>query len=285
MKTLITIYNLDRANDLLTYADGLVVGIKGFSTRETSYLNQDELKQLSELTKKRDKNLYISLKPMLHNHMIKPLKAFLESIKDVSLTGFIIGDIGYYELLKEMGFDHIVYNPETLLSNTYDLNVYFEYGIEGAFISKEISLFDIKEMIKNKKNKLFMVGHGYLNMFYSRRPLIKSYLETISKDYDYKVDTLRIKEETREVYHPIIEDDFGTHVYRSEVTTTLDIKEELKGLDYLLIDTIFHDDDYGIRVLKLYEDFTEEAKRKLEEDYKETWDTGFLYLNTIYKQG
>lgn len=285
MKTLITIYKLDRANDLLQYADGLIVGIKGFSTRETSYLTKEELLALSELTKKCDKSLYISLKPMLHNHMIKPLERFLESIKDLSITGFIIGDIGYYELLNKMGFSHIIYNPETLLSNTYDLNVYAEYGLDGAFISKEISLSDIKEMIKHKQNKLFMVGHGYLNMFYSRRPLIKNYLETISKDYDYKVDTLKIKEEKRDVFHPIIEDDFGTHVYRSEVTTTLDIIEELKGLDYLLIDTIFHDDDYGIRVLKLYEHFSEEEKAKLERDYNETWDTGFLYVNTIYKQG
>lgn len=283
MQYLTTIYKIENANKLLEVSSGLIVGLKDYGTRETSRFSLSEFKELSNMTNKLSKKLYVSFKMMLHEPKVESFKALIHAINDLPFTGYIIGDIGYYYLLKDTGKE-IIYNPETLLTNTYDLNTYFDLGLQGTFISKEVNLEEIKEMLKNKKGKIFMTGHGYLNMFYSRRLLLDSYFEQIGKTHDYHHEQMRIKEERRDPLHPILEDENGTHVYRSDVTSTLDILNELTNLDYLVIDSIFHNDAYAIEILKLYQSEIDLDKvSQLQEKYNETWDTGFLYLRTIYK--
>lgn len=283
MQYLTTIYKIENANKLLEVSSGLIVGLKDYGTRETSHFSVSEFKELSNITNKLSKKLYVSFKMMLHEPKVESFKALIHAINDLPFTGYIIGDIGYYYLLKDTGKE-IIYNPETLLTNTYDLNTYFDLGLQGTFISKEVNLEEIKEMLTNKKGKIFMTGHGYLNMFYSRRLLLDSYFEQIGKTHDYHHEQMRIKEERRDPLHPILEDEHGTHVYRSDVTSTLDILNELTNLDYLVIDSIFHNDAYAIEILKLYQSEIDLDKvSQLQEKYNETWDTGFLYLRTIYK--
>lgn len=283
MQYLTTIYKIENANKLLEVSSGLIVGLKDYGTRETSRFSVSEFKELSNITNKLSKTLYVSFKMMLHEPKVESFKALIHAINDLPFTGYIIGDIGYYYLLKDTGKE-IIYNPETLLTNTYDLNTYFDLGLHGTFISKEVNLEEIKEMLTNKKGKIFMTGHGYLNMFYSRRLLLDSYFEQIGKTHDYHHEQMRIKEERRDPLHPILEDEHGTHVYRSDVTSTLDILNELINLDYLVIDSIFHNDAYAIEILKLYQSEIDLDKvSQLQEKYNETWDTGFLYLRTIYK--
>ena len=282
MKLLTTFYKQDNLPHLLTYADGIIVGINGFSTRETSYVTLEELIEIAKLTDSLNKELYISLKPFIQTQK-DALMTLFELIKDLPITGLIVGDIGYYSLLKGYNFN-IIYNPETLLTNTYDINLLKDYDIKGAVLSKEITLTDIKAIIKAKQIPLYMVVHGYLNMFYSRRKLLKSYFETIGLTHEYHHDKMRIKEEKREGLHPILEDMYGTHVYRSEVTSMSAYLAELNGLDYMIIDGIFHDDHYILDMLKLFKNPSQTLRVSLQEKYNETWDDGFLFKETIYKR-
>lgn len=281
MKLLTNFYNLESLDEILKYADGVIIGLSGFSTRETSYLKLEELEEVSKKIKSEKKELYLSLKPFIGSQKDGLLTLF-DLIKDFYITGLIVGDIGYYSLLKDYNFK-IVYNPETTLTNSYDINILKDYGIKGAFISKEIALTDIKEIIKLKELSLYMTVHGYLNMFYSKRQLLKSYFEYLDITHDYNHDKMRLKEEKRDSFNPIVEDTFGTHVYRSEVTSYIDYLDELKGLDYLVVDGIFHTDEYIIDILKLFRNPSKDLKEALENKYKEKWDTGFFFKKTIYK--
>ncbi len=281
MKLLTNFYNLESLDEILKYADGVIIGLSGFSTRETSYLKLEELEEVSKKIKSEKKELYLSLKPFIGGQKDGLLTLF-DLIKDFYITGLIVGDIGYYSLLKDYNFK-IIYNPETTLTNSYDINILKDYGIKGAFISKEITLTDIKEIIKLKELPLYMTVHGYLNMFYSKRQLLKSYFEYLDITHDYNHDKMRLKEEKRDSFNPIVEDTFGTHVYRSEVTSYIDYLDELKGLDYLVVDGIFHTDEYIIDILKLFRNPSKDLKEALENKYKEKWDTGFFFKKTIYK--
>lgn len=286
MKLLTTIHKLENANKLLKEASGLVIGLKAFSTRETSYLTIDEFEKISELTKNLNKELYISLKPLLFNSSVDSLTTVFEMIKDFYYTGVIVGDIGYYYLLKELKIKNIIYNPETLLTNIEDFNSYFEIGINGAFVAKEINLSDVILISENKKGRLFINAHGHLNMFYSKRMLLESYFNNIKFDYDFKnKTTLTLKEKTRDLLYPIIEDNFGTHIFRGNVSTVIRHLDDLKGVDYLLIDSMFKDDLYALDILRLFQEgYNENKVLELEQKYNEKWDDGFLNLKTIYKR-
>ncbi len=284
MKILATVYQLDNVEMILGQADGIVVGIKGFSTRETSYFNLEELTNVSLLSKRLNKELFLSLKPILHEKDIDAVKTLFTNIDNLYFTGVIVGDIGYYYLLKELGVKNIIYNPETLLTNKMDVNEYLDLGLGGVFLAKEITLTDIQEILDNKKGNIFLTGHGYLNMFYSKRKLLKAFFEEINISYDTTKDGFSLKELTRENKYPVIEDKFGTHIYRSEISSVFKYLKVLEKVDYLLIDGIFHDDQYVLRVIDLFKNPSKEKALAIQHDYKQTWDEGFLFTKTIYKK-
>lgn len=279
MKLLTTIHSLNNLENLKPLVEGFVVGVDGYSTRETSYLTKEELITLNNNLIKDNKKLYLSFKPFLHKQG-ESLKRFLKDLP-IKITGIIIGDIGYYYLLKDLNIP-IIYNPETLITNTFDMNIFFDVGLKGIFLSKEININDIKEMANNKKGKLFINAHGHLNMFYSKRQLLKSYLKEINKEYDYINKMFYIKEEKRTEKMPIIEDDFGTHVYRSKVSSTIDHLNDLENVDYLLVDSMFYDDNYAVDILKMFKAII--TKDEVLNKYNQEWDNGFLTIKTIYKR-
>lgn len=286
MKLLSTIHNFENAKELLNNSSGLVVGLKGFSTRETSYLTIEELIEVSNLAKSLNKELYISLKPLLYNDYKDALITLFNLIKDFYYTGIIVGDIGYYYLLSELGIKNIIYNPETLLTNTHDFNSFFEIGVKGAFVAKEINVSEVVEISANKKGMMFIVAHGHLNMFYSKRSLLSSYFNSLNIIYDFKEKTTLTLEETfRKGRYPIIEDKFGTHVFRENVSSVINYLEYLKEVDYFLIDSLFKDDLYALEILKMFKNTNpKEIATQIMDKYKEKWDDGFLNLKTIYKK-
>ncbi|MDY0294577.1 MAG: hypothetical protein RBQ71_02105, partial [Acholeplasmataceae bacterium] len=54
-------------------------------------------------------------------------------------------------------------------------------------------------------------------------------------------------------------------------------------LDYMVIDTLFKDDTYGMLVSEMYQTKDEQLKTKIQEIYNESWDEGFFYKKTVYK--
>lgn len=286
MKYLTTIHKLENKELLLNEADGIVVGLKDFSARETSLLTIKEFKEISDYTKQNNKELYISLKPMLFNDDANSLINLFKEIKDYYYTGVIVGDLGYYYLLAPLGVNNIIYNPETLLTNIIDFNSGISIGMKGAFVAKEINLSDVIKITENKKGKLFITAHGHLNMFYSKRKLLKSYYNYVEVPYDYLNKTnLSIEELNRDYKYPIIEDKFGTHIFRENVSSVIKHLDSLKGVDYFLIDSLFKDDFYAIDIIKLFKKgYNENETSKIMNKYKEQWDDGFLNLKTIYKK-
>jgi U32 family peptidase len=100
-----------------------------------------------------------------------------------------------------------------------------------------------------------MVGHGHLNMFYSKRQLIDNFMHYQEQDniYHERQDMKIIEENRPDDPYPIVEDDAGTHVFRSQVFSSLEYLSELKEVvDYLIIDTLFKDDQYLYHIGPLY---------------------------------
>jgi putative protease len=169
------------------------------------------------------------------------------------------------------------------------VNFLHQEQILGAYLAKEITLEDIAYIANQKKLKLFMVGHGHLNMFYSKRQLIDNFMHFNEDEnlYHNRQDMKIIEENRKDEAYPILEDRAGTHVFRSKVFSSLAYIDQLKNLiDYLVIDSIFKDDLYALKVSKLYQKqvATPSEIIEIQEAYKEIWDEGFFYKKTIYKQ-
>lgn len=290
MKLIAPIYQLNHMENLSKHLDGFLIGNHQFGTRLTHSFNIDEINEAIKKSKVLNKEIFLVCNQIFTDDQLIELKRFISLINTDDLNGIILGDLGALSMLKSQGFnDQLIYNPETLLTNVYDVNFLHQQQIQGVYLAKEITLEDIIYIAKQKKLKLFYVGHGHLNMFYSKRQLIDNFTKYIEIDNNFHDEqNMKIIEETRkDEAYPILEDLAGTHVFRSKVMSSLNQLDILeKWIDYLVIDSIFKDDEYTEKVAYMYKNKILDpiVIENLKKEYQETWDEGFFFKKTIYKQ-
>ena len=290
MKLLTTIYDLKHLESLSSHVDGFIIGNHQFGARLTKSYEQDEILSALDQTKKLEKELFLVCNQMLNDNQIEEFKTWLKSLPVSEFTGIIVADLGAYRVLDKMGYvEKVIYNPETLAANVYDFNFLSNYKIQGVYIAKEITLEDVTYIANHKNYKMFMVGHGHLNMFYSKRQLIDNFMNfNVEENIYHEKQDLKIIEENRlSEPFPILEDRAGTHVFRSNVFQSLGHLDVLGNLvDYLVVDTLFKDDDYARMVLPMYRnrEINDELIEQIKLKYDEQWDEGFFYKKTIYKK-
>jgi U32 family peptidase len=291
MKIISTLHNIKSIQKMTEFCDGFIVGNQDFGTRLTQSFTIDEINDIATLTQKHNSLLFILANQMMTDDYLESFKSFVKELPIPFIKGIVVADIGAVMVLKSLELGHLaIYHPETLHTNYYDFNFLETEGILGAFVAKEITLADIKMIAHHKKHSLFMVGHGHLNMFYSKRQLIDNFTLFAGLENNFHAQqNLKIIEENREdAPYPILEDQAGTHVFRHEVFTSLAHIDVLKSsVDYLIIDTLFKDDAYALKVLPLYYEHmvhSHELIDHIKKHYHEVWDDGFLYKKTIYKK-
>lgn len=285
MKCLVTLHDINNLDKLID-ADGYIVGNSLFSVRLTTSYSPLIINKIIDYSTDNNKEVYLNLNKMFYDADFPKLDEFLKKINVDSLSGIIVSDLGLlYHLMTRKLNKKLVWQSETLTTNTFDFNYLNEFGIKGSFTAKEITIKDILKIGHNKKYKLFINGHGYYNMFYSKRKLISNFNEHYNLpnlEDKYKYHLTEMQRENQK--YPILEDDNGTHVYRSKVTNSFNVLNELKEVvDYFVIDSIFKDDEYTKNVLSLYiNGFNEKVVQSLKDNYDEEWDDGFFFEKTVY---
>lgn len=285
MKYLTYVHNLENINDLMN-VDGFIIGNATFSSRLTSSQNVDEINDLIFRLTKENKEIFLTLNKMYLDEEIDELKFFLTNVNTNLLTGILVTDLGVVQILIDLGLEKlIVWQGETLSTNPFDFNVLANFNAYGSFVAKEITLEDIKTISQNKKYNLFIIGHGHLNMFYSRRHLIKNFKEEYNLNIDEHKTTFHLVENKRDNHEfPVLEDNHGTYVFRSSVVNSFKYLDQLKEIvDYFIIDPLFKDDNYTKAILSMYQNgFDDTIAENLKTSYNEVWDDGFFETKTVY---
>ncbi len=284
MKILTTLHDSQKLDDILKVADGIIIGDANYAKALTQDF-KEEILDIIEKTYQQQKEIFILLNKLYTDKELLEVKAYIMRLPVDKITGFIGADIGLVSILESLNLSSkFVYNPETLLTNDEDFNDLASEGIMGAFVSKEITLEDIIEITELKQYQLFYFGHGHMSMFYSKRQM----LETFS-DYQNKPNTLHkdksltLKEFKRvDETYPVLEDEAGTHVFRGTVFNSFKAITELKNhVDYFVVDTLFMDDDYAIKVIPMYQNGS--LDETILEIYDQEFHDGFLFDESIIK--
>jgi putative protease len=287
MNVLLTIHDILNVEHLLKHADGLLMGNERFGTRLCHSFSSDDINLMAKQAHQLGKEVFLLANQMMTDDELDQFSLWLNDIDLAHITGIVVADMGVIMTLKEKNLEHkAIYNPETLITNHYDFNFLEQLHILGVYAAKEITLEDLEILGQYKKLQFFMVGHGHLNMFYSKRQLIKNYETYIASDLNLhnRQDLTLIEEKRQEDPYPVLEDFAGTHVFRSKVMNVFNHLDDVTSfLDYMVIDTLFKDDTYGMLVSEMYQTKNEKLKTKIQETYNESWDEGFFYKKTVYK--
>jgi putative protease len=292
MKFAVTPFNVSSIKPLSkSGADIFIIGNEKFANRLVYSFSTIEITNANKIIKELNKELYIVVNIIMHNEHIQDIKDFFDFIKTLDVDGIIFADLGIYVIAKKMGLESkLIYNPETLNTSTYDPIFWTKKAIKGLTISKEITLDEINQISKQGEIEISLIGHGFLNMFHSRRPLIENFFKYTNEEYKKFIENqnLKIVEEIRNEAYPLFQDLHGTHIFREKALESYkEIINLRDSLDVFIIDGILKNSEYLKETLKNYVALVEKEDPtilagKLSKLYEKDHDSGFLYKKTVY---
>lgn len=272
-----------KSEEILT--DGVILGIQDLSVNLPFYIQVDDLNQYKNL-KKEGKKIFIMLNKNMHNKDLEQLRKVMIELEQYSIDGVFYYDISVVNLKKELRVSYpIIWSQEHMTTNAGTCNFWASHGVEGAYLSSEITLEEIKKIRRNTDISLFVNIFGYLPMFDSKRHLVKNYLECFQLEKNGDLYYLEKEGNT----YPIVDDKNGTTVYSAHILNAIKEVLELKnmGIEYAVLNSFLIEESVFNQVINLLQNLTEENKEQVENDVnelcKQNVDKGFLYTETIYK--
>lgn len=283
MKKILIPDNYEQINQSINLIDGYIIGIKGYSVNTFYNIDIDNISDLEEVMLK--KEVFISLNKNIENNELDLLKSILIKLKDYDIAGVLYSDVCFINLKKELDLDYpLVWNQEHLTTNYQTINYWYSKGVDGAYLSSDITNKDILQIANHVKTRLMVNIFGYLPMFVSKRHIVKNYLNKFKIKDNSK---LYYMEKEATVY-PIIDNEVATQVFSGYILNA--IKEyfnyKKSGIEYIAFSGFQISNDTLVEVLKIYNKLNSSSIIESEEQICKlvsNVDTGFLYKDTLSK--
>ena len=269
-----------------SHADAVIVGLEKLSMRIKQQFSLEALDEIIEACQKENLKLYVLANALLHEEDLEWAERAVEELAQKSVDGILVADLAMINFAKKANIlSKLIYYPETYTTSYEDTLFFDKLGLKRMVVGREVTLKGILAMAQGPM-ELLLVGHGFLNMFHSRRPLVENYFKH-TKDQEAHVvkdkRNLKLVEETRDEAYPIIQDEYGTHIYRAKALASFSVLKTLsQAIDTMIIDTYFLEDD---AVLTILEDYHRALQGRPIVGKYDDCDDGFYFKETITVKG
>ena len=268
-----------RDNNYLEYLDngldGLILPLEKFSV---DYFKYYSISDIREYRKNTDKLLFVVINKMIFNNELDNLLKVLKGLESIKVDGVLFYDLAVLNLVKENKINvNLIYNGTHMVTNSDTINLYYDLGVKGAYLSNEITKDEVLKIRSNTKNDLFILLLGNPVVAMSRRSLLTSYFTNKNKS---KSDLITIKEPKSGQEFLVKEDINGTTFFYNKRLNLSNVYKELvnNNINYGIIEQgEFSSDEYK----ELINSFVNFNKEKIDE--LAGHNRGFLYRETIYK--
>jgi len=206
-------------------ADAVYLGGENFGLRAGA--KNFTLKQLAEGIKfahDRGKRVYLTLNIIPHNEDLVGLPEYVAKLKELDLDAVIISDPGVLKIVKNIIPEMEVHlSTQASTTNYAAVNFWYEQGVRRIILARELSLEEIKEIIKKSPPdmKIETFVHGAMCISYSGRCLLSNYMVSRDANRGDCAHSCRwryyLMEETRPgEYFPVYEDEKGAYFFNSK---------------------------------------------------------------------
>ena len=261
--------------------DGIIARCKSFSFM--GELSVDELVDLKKALEALDLDLYVDIDIMIEEGILSRLDGYLELLKSLRPKGIYFSDLAVYRLALKKGMSEmLIYDPKTLLTNSLDAIFFLKKGLDSVVIARELTLEEIRKIIKMTNGAIDMQVAGHIMMSYSKRKFVSDYLAYIGKPFKEDA-SYAIKEETRDRQMMIKETSFGTEIFSDHILFMPDEFKMIKdGLRHAIIEARYLDDRLLYDIIAVYQGLKDED---LLERYPDAYlEKGYLYDKTMIKK-
>lgn len=268
-----------RDNNFLEYLDngldGIILPLENFSV---DYFKYYSISDIRECRKSTDKLLYVVINKMIFNNELDNLLSVLKELESIKIDGVFFYDLAALNLVKENNLSiNLIYNGTHMVTNSDVINLYYDLGVKGSYLSNEITKDEVINIRSNTKSDLFILLLGNPVVAMSRRNLLASYFINKNKS---KSDLITIKEPKSGQEFLVKEDSNGTTFFYNRRLNLSNVYKELvdSGINYGIVEQGDYSSDEYKELINAFVNFD---KKKIDE--LAGYNRGFLYRETIYK--
>ena len=255
--------------------DGLILPLENFSV---DYFKYYSISFIKEYKKNTNKLCFVVINKMIFNNELDSLLDILKELEKIAVDGVLFYDLAVLSLVKENSLNlNLIYNATHMVTNSDTINLYYDLGVKGAYLSNEITKDEVLNIRNNTKSDLFILLLGNPVVAMSRRSLLTSYFVNKNKS---KEDIITIKEPKSGQEFLVKEDSNGTTFFYNKCLNLSNVYKELvvSNINYGIIEQGNFDNNQYKELINSFVNFD---KKKI--DNLAGHNRGFLYRETIYK--
>ncbi len=267
-------------------ADAVYLGGKNFGLRAfANNFDEEELKKAVEYAHLHQVKVYVTVNILAHNDDFLGLTNYLKYLEEIKVDGVIVSDLGIASLVKKYTSLELHISTQANITNKYSANIWINLGAKRLVLARELSLKEIKE-IKDfipKDIDIECFAHGAMCISYSGRCLLSNYFTGRDSNkgacaqpcrWNYAIS---IKDEDKDQFFPIEEDQRGTYILNSKDLCTINFIKDLidAGINSLKIEGRMKSTYYVATVINAY--------RRAIDDYLNNKTPSFNYIEELQK--
>lgn len=261
-------------------ADAVYFGLKEFSLRANAEnFELKDLSKINEMCNKKNVKKYLTLNSIIYNEEIPKVENIMKKIKG-KIDAVICWDFSVINLCKKYKIPFHV-STQASVSNIESAKFYKKLGADRIVFARELSLKQIKDIVKKTKVKAEVFIHGAMCLSVSGRCLMSQFLFNKSANRGQCIHPCRrsyIIKDTQEGKEMKVE---NHHVLSAKDLCTLPFIEELKkaGITSFKIEGRNRDPRYIDTVVRIYREALDKKLTKSE------IDRSIRELNSVYNKG
>ena len=278
MKLLVELSN---KNNLNLNCTGFILPLKDYSVESTISFTMEEIENIIN---KYNKEIFIKINKNLFNKDISIIKDILIKLDKLNVKGIFFYDLAILQLVKELNLNiDLIWSQTHMVNNYKTCNYYYSKGVKYALLGKELTLNEIKEIIKLSKINCMVEVISKPSVAVSHRRLITNYFQALGKN---STDKLQVMEKISNLKFNLIENNNDTSFFLDTITNGTSIIKDLYVVNcpYIIIR------EYGIgNFRELISDTMKYISNGCIDNcyikkYEKLGDsTNFFFKKTIYK--
>ena len=264
--------------------DGLILSLKDFSVQSINYYTLDEIKNIKDNNKNLE--IFISMNKNFMNEDIKPLEDILVEIDKLDITGIFFYDLAVLKIHNDLNLKtDLVWASTHMVNNSKTCDYYYSKNVKYALLGKEITLEEMKEIIRDSIITSMVEVIGLPSVAFSKRKLISNFYSDLGKDTK---ESITVKEKVTGDNYILNEDSNGTGFFLDKIVNGTVVIKDLyeSNCPYIIIREYGIDKDIFNDLIKDTKDYINNkcVDNNYIEKYKTLGDfTSFFYKKTIYK--
>ena len=140
-------------------ANAVYFGINSLNMRmNAKNFKISDLKKIVKICRESKVKSYLTLNSIVYENEIKKAEKIIKKSKQSGVNAIIINDLGLIEILKKNKMEFHV-STQASVTNSKSCNLYKKLGAKRVILAREVSLKDLKKIVKNSKVDLEVFIH------------------------------------------------------------------------------------------------------------------------------